>query len=75
MAIAPRGARQAPDSAVAALEFGFWPVIALQAAVLVATVPNVWASLAAGHLRYQTYIAGSVPPPQALGAGPADGRT
>jgi ATP-binding cassette subfamily B protein len=29
-------------------------------ALLVATVPNVWASLAAGHQRYQTYIAGSV---------------
>ncbi|MEG3633228.1 ABC transporter ATP-binding protein [Micromonospora palythoicola] len=29
-------------------------------ALLVATVPNAWASLRAGHLRYQTYIAGSV---------------
>ncbi|BCJ58845.1 ABC transporter ATP-binding protein [Micromonospora endophytica] len=29
-------------------------------ALLVATVPNGWASLWAGHLRYQTYIAGSV---------------
>ncbi|WP_405091635.1 ATP-binding cassette domain-containing protein [Micromonospora sp. NBC_01392] len=29
-------------------------------ALLVATVPNGWASLRAGHLRYQTYAAGSV---------------
>ncbi|MFG1839662.1 ABC transporter ATP-binding protein [Micromonospora sp. NPDC049175] len=29
-------------------------------ALLVATVPNAWASLRAGHLRYQTYTAGSV---------------
>ncbi|MEU6074200.1 ATP-binding cassette domain-containing protein [Micromonospora sp. NPDC047074] len=29
-------------------------------ALLVATVPNAWASLRAGHLRYRTYIAGSV---------------
>lgn len=29
-------------------------------ALLVATVPNVWATLSAGHKRYQTYIAGSV---------------
>ncbi|WP_434740631.1 ABC transporter ATP-binding protein [Micromonospora sp. SH-82] len=29
-------------------------------ALLVATVPNAWASLRAGHLRYQTYAAGSV---------------
>jgi ATP-binding cassette subfamily B protein len=32
----------------------------LLAALLVATVPNAWASLRAGHLRYQTYAAGSV---------------
>ncbi|MER5455644.1 ATP-binding cassette domain-containing protein [Micromonospora sp. NPDC002389] len=29
-------------------------------ALLVATVPNTWASLRAGHLHYRTYIAGSV---------------
>ncbi|GAA3297823.1 ABC transporter ATP-binding protein [Dactylosporangium vinaceum] len=29
-------------------------------ALLVATVPNAWASLRAGHHRYQTFIAGSV---------------
>ncbi|KXK63003.1 ABC transporter [Micromonospora rosaria] len=29
-------------------------------ALLVATVPNGWAALRAGHLRYQTYAAGSV---------------
>ncbi|MFY1674477.1 ABC transporter ATP-binding protein [Plantactinospora sp. WMMB334] len=29
-------------------------------ALLVATVPNAWASLRAGHLRYRTYAAGSV---------------
>ncbi|WP_345630201.1 ABC transporter ATP-binding protein [Rugosimonospora acidiphila] len=29
-------------------------------ALLVATVPNAWASLRAGHQRYQTYTAGSV---------------
>lgn len=29
-------------------------------ALLTATVPNGWASLRAGHLRYQTYAAGSV---------------
>ncbi|MEU8301202.1 ATP-binding cassette domain-containing protein [Micromonospora sp. NPDC048909] len=29
-------------------------------ALLVATLPNAWASLRAGHLRYQTYLAGSV---------------
>jgi ATP-binding cassette subfamily B protein len=29
-------------------------------ALLVATVPNAWGSLKAGHQRYQTYIAGSV---------------
>ncbi|MFI6129485.1 ABC transporter ATP-binding protein [Micromonospora sp. NPDC051141] len=29
-------------------------------ALLIATVPNAWASLRAGHLRYQTYVAGSV---------------
>ncbi|ASW55450.1 ATP-binding cassette domain-containing protein [Plantactinospora sp. KBS50] len=32
----------------------------LLGALLVATVPNAWASLRAGHLRYQTYAAGSV---------------
>ena len=32
----------------------------LLAALLVATVPNAWASLRAGHQRYQTYLAGSV---------------
>jgi ATP-binding cassette subfamily B protein len=32
----------------------------LLVALLVATVPNGWASLRAGHQRYQTYIAGSV---------------
>ncbi|GAA1378518.1 ABC transporter ATP-binding protein [Catellatospora chokoriensis] len=32
----------------------------LLAALLVATVPNVWAALSAGHQRYRTYIAGSV---------------
>ncbi|MEV4754813.1 ABC transporter ATP-binding protein [Micromonospora sp. NPDC049559] len=32
----------------------------LIAALLVATLPNAWASLRAGHQRYQTYIAGSV---------------
>lgn len=32
----------------------------LLVALLVATVPNGWASLRAGHLRYQTYAAGSV---------------
>ncbi|WP_245730728.1 ATP-binding cassette domain-containing protein [Micromonospora pallida] len=29
-------------------------------ALLVATLPKAWATLRAGHLRYQTYIAGSV---------------
>ncbi|MFK3979497.1 ABC transporter ATP-binding protein [Micromonospora sp. NPDC050397] len=29
-------------------------------ALLVATLPNAWAALRAGHQRYQTYIAGSV---------------
>ncbi|MFC5923867.1 ABC transporter ATP-binding protein [Micromonospora vulcania] len=29
-------------------------------ALLVATLPNAWASLRAGHLRYRTYTAGSV---------------
>ncbi|MFB9239305.1 ATP-binding cassette domain-containing protein [Plantactinospora siamensis] len=29
-------------------------------ALLVATLPNAWAALRAGHLRYQTYAAGSV---------------
>ncbi|NJP30993.1 ABC transporter ATP-binding protein [Micromonospora thermarum] len=29
-------------------------------ALLVATLPNAWAALRAGHLRYGTYIAGSV---------------
>ncbi|WP_422734961.1 ABC transporter ATP-binding protein [Micromonospora sp. WMMD558] len=32
----------------------------LLVALLVATVPNAWAALRAGHLRYRTYIAGSV---------------
>ena len=32
----------------------------LLAALLIATVPNAWASLQAGHQRYRTYIAGSV---------------
>jgi ATP-binding cassette, subfamily B, bacterial len=32
----------------------------LLAALLVATVPNVWAALSAGHQRYQTYTAGSI---------------
>jgi len=32
----------------------------LLVALLVATVPNAWASLRAGHQRYRTYIAGSV---------------
>lgn len=32
----------------------------LLVALLVATLPKAWASLRAGHLRYQTYIAGSV---------------
>ncbi|MFC0506545.1 ABC transporter ATP-binding protein [Micromonospora costi] len=32
----------------------------LLVALLVATVPDAWASLRAGHLRYQTYAAGSV---------------
>ncbi|MFG1955292.1 ABC transporter ATP-binding protein [Micromonospora sp. NPDC048830] len=32
----------------------------LLVALLVATVPNAWAALRAGHLRYQTYAAGSV---------------
>jgi ATP-binding cassette subfamily B protein len=32
----------------------------LLVALLVATVPQAWASLRAGHLRYRTYMAGSV---------------
>ncbi len=32
----------------------------LLVALLVATVPGAWAALRAGHLRYRTYIAGSV---------------
>ena len=32
----------------------------LVAALLIATLPNGWASLRAGHQRYRTYIAGSV---------------
>jgi ATP-binding cassette subfamily B protein len=32
----------------------------LLVALLVATLPNGWASLRAGHQRYQTYLAGSV---------------
>ncbi|GAA1379945.1 ABC transporter ATP-binding protein [Catellatospora chokoriensis] len=32
----------------------------LLGAMLLATVPNAWAALKAGHLEYQTYLAGSV---------------
>jgi ATP-binding cassette subfamily B protein len=32
----------------------------LLVALLVATVPKAWAALRAGHMRYQTYLAGSV---------------
>jgi ATP-binding cassette subfamily B protein len=32
----------------------------LLVALLVATVPNAWAVLAVGHLKYRTYVAGSV---------------
>ncbi|WFE49376.1 ABC transporter ATP-binding protein [Micromonospora sp. WMMD1155] len=32
----------------------------LLVALIVATVPNAWASLRSGHLRYRTYTAGSV---------------
>jgi ATP-binding cassette, subfamily B, bacterial len=32
----------------------------LLVALLVATLPNAWASLAVGHVRYRTYMAGSV---------------
>ncbi|MFI6130078.1 hypothetical protein [Micromonospora sp. NPDC051141] len=35
-------------------------VVVVHPLLLVATVPNGWASLRAGHLRYQTYAAGSV---------------
>lgn len=34
------------------------PILVL--ALLVATIPNAWAVLAVGHLKYRTYIAGSV---------------
>ncbi|MEU8183202.1 ATP-binding cassette domain-containing protein [Micromonospora sp. NPDC049044] len=44
--------------AVAAAVVIIHPLLLL--ALLVATVPNAWASLRAGHLRYQTYTAGSV---------------
>ncbi|RAN99170.1 ABC transporter B family member 29, chloroplasti c [Micromonospora noduli] len=44
--------------AVAAAVIVIHPLLLL--ALLVATVPNAWASLRAGHLRYQTYTAGSV---------------
>ncbi|MCX5117788.1 ABC transporter ATP-binding protein/permease [Micromonospora sp. NBC_00362] len=44
--------------AVAAAVIVIHPLLLL--ALLVATVPNAWASLRAGHLRYQTYNAGSV---------------
>ncbi|WP_431893224.1 ABC transporter ATP-binding protein [Micromonospora haikouensis] len=44
--------------AVAAAVVVVHPLLLL--ALLVATVPNGWASLRAGHLRYQTYAAGSV---------------
>ncbi len=44
--------------AVAAAVIIIHPLLLL--ALLVATVPNAWASLRAGHLRYQTYTAGSV---------------
>lgn len=44
--------------AVAAAVIVIHPLLLL--ALLVATVPNAWASLRAGHLRYRTYTAGSV---------------
>ncbi|WP_433090032.1 ABC transporter ATP-binding protein [Dactylosporangium sp. CA-052675] len=44
--------------AVAAAVIVIHPLLLL--ALLVATVPNAWASLRAGHQRYQTFIAGSV---------------
>ncbi|MET7946422.1 ABC transporter ATP-binding protein [Micromonospora sp. NPDC005324] len=44
--------------AVAAAVVIIHPLLLL--ALLVATVPNAWASLRSGHLRYQTYTAGSV---------------
>ena len=44
--------------AVAAAVIIINPLLLL--ALLVATVPNTWAVLAVGHLRYRTYIAGSV---------------
>jgi ATP-binding cassette subfamily B protein len=44
--------------AVAAAVIVIHPLLLV--ALLVATVPNAWASLRAGHQRYQTYLAGSV---------------
>ncbi|MFG2039930.1 ABC transporter ATP-binding protein [Dactylosporangium sp. NPDC048998] len=44
--------------AVAAAVVIIHPLLLL--ALLVATLPNAWASLRAGHQRYQTFIAGSV---------------
>ncbi|MEV6927097.1 ATP-binding cassette domain-containing protein [Dactylosporangium sp. NPDC051485] len=44
--------------AVAAAVIIIHPLLLL--ALLVATLPNAWASLRAGHQRYQTFIAGSV---------------
>ncbi|WP_433219988.1 ABC transporter ATP-binding protein [Dactylosporangium sp. CS-047395] len=44
--------------AVAAAVLVVHPLLLL--ALLVATVPNAWASLRAGHQRYRTFIAGSV---------------
>ena len=45
-------------AAVAVAVIVIHPLLLL--ALLVATVPNAWAALRAGHLRYQTYTAGSV---------------
>ncbi|MFJ2082644.1 ATP-binding cassette domain-containing protein [Micromonospora chokoriensis] len=44
--------------AVAAAVVIIHPLLLL--ALVVATVPNAWASLRSGHLRYRTYTAGSV---------------
>ncbi|MDG4780179.1 ABC transporter ATP-binding protein [Micromonospora sp. WMMD961] len=44
--------------AVAAAVVIIHPLLLL--ALVVATMPNAWASLRSGHLRYQTYTAGSV---------------
>ncbi|GIJ23547.1 ABC transporter ATP-binding protein [Micromonospora lutea] len=70
---ATRGTQSAVDLVPASMNLltGLVGVIAVTVAVvvihpvllpalLVATVPNAWASLRAGHLRYRTYIAGSV---------------